>query len=246
MNILQTCRSLAAVCFLVTLSGCQSARKQWLGASAPQVASDESDSDSIKTGESKSFVESEQIAASLPTSAPNRSSQTEPIVALGRLGTTDGVAAAARANLASTVSEANPAVDLASDDASKPHGPALMTLAPGDDLKNHLNEPNRRVIVDFYADWCGPCRQQGRILHDIESYASDAGALIVKVDVDQHKSLARSLSVKSLPTLLVYGDGQILHRRTGLTNEDQLTAWIQLPASADDAVIASKDVANKK
>lgn len=95
------------------------------------------------------------------------------------------------------------------------------------DLQGYLDGTHGRVIVDFYADWCGPCRRQGQLFHEIESSAIEAGALIVKVDVDQHKSLAGSLSVESLPTLMVYGDGKLLQRRTGLTDKKQLLSWIQ-------------------
>lgn len=110
---------------------------------------------------------------------------------------------------------------------SDPHEPALITLAAGDDVRRYLDGSHRRVILDFYADWCGPCRQQGRVLHEVESAASNANALIVKINVDQHRALTQSLSVKALPTLMVYGDGKILQRHTGLTDASQLKAWVR-------------------
>lgn len=108
---------------------------------------------------------------------------------------------------------------------------ALITLAAGDDLRQHLDGSHRRVILDFYADWCGPCRRQGRVLQDVESVASSAEALIVKINVDQHKDLARAHSVQSLPTLMVWGEGRILERHTGLASADQLRSWIRSPTS---------------
>jgi thioredoxin len=110
---------------------------------------------------------------------------------------------------------------------STPPAPALITLAAGDDLREYLDGSHRRVILDFYADWCGPCRRQGRVLHDVESAASSAGALIVKINVDQHKELARSHSVQSLPTLMVWEEGRLLERHTGLASADQLLSWIR-------------------
>ncbi len=110
---------------------------------------------------------------------------------------------------------------------SDPWEPALITLAVGDDVRRYLDGSRRRVILDFYADWCGPCRQQGRLLHEFESTASDADALIIKINVDQHRELAQALSVKGLPTLMVYGEGTILQRRTGLTDTHQLQAWVR-------------------
>ncbi|TWU06128.1 thioredoxin family protein [Stieleria varia] len=105
-------------------------------------------------------------------------------------------------------------------------GPTLITLGAGDDLRRHLNGSHRRVILDFYADWCGPCKQQGRVLHEIEHVAADANALIIKINVDQHKDLAEIFSVKALPTVMVYGRRTILQRRTGLTSAEVLTSWV--------------------
>lgn len=129
---------------------------------------------------------------------------------------------------APTETSAVTAVTLAAARTETVHrGPALITLAAGEDIQHYLDGAHRRVILDFYADWCGPCRQQGRVLHEIESEASRADALIVKINIDQHERLARALSIESLPTLMVWGEGRIMERRSGLANAAQIRSWIE-------------------
>lgn len=108
-----------------------------------------------------------------------------------------------------------------------PPGPVLVNLQRGENLQELVERGHRRVVLDFYADWCGPCRRQAQVLHEFEPEAAKRNTLIVKINVDEHPALAESLRVKALPTLLVYGDGQVLHRNTGLADADQLTSWIR-------------------
>ena len=61
------------------------------------------------------------------------------------------------------------------------------------------------VLVDFFATWCGPCKMQSAVLEEIENEVK-----IVKVDVDQHESLAREYSVMSIPTLILFKDELII------------------------------------
>ncbi len=108
-----------------------------------------------------------------------------------------------------------------------PQGPSLITLSRGEDLQSHLAGNHRRVVLDFYADWCGPCRKQGKILHELEPLAAETGTLIIKVDVDQHKALARDFGVASLPTLIVINDGEIATRQTGIASARTLKSWMR-------------------
>lgn len=114
----------------------------------------------------------------------------------------------------------------AADDffSHSPHEPILKTLAPGEELADELARSNGIVLVDFYADWCGPCRRQGQILHESEDVARSSNARIVKVDVERHRALARQYDVGSLPTLIAFKNGKIVDRRKGLTDQKQLAA----------------------
>ena len=114
--------------------------------------------------------------------------------------------------------------------ASKPEvvaRPSLVVLPPNVDLVEEIvKRSDGIVLIDFYADWCGPCRRQGAILHEMEGTAAKNGASIIKVDVDQHEALAARLQVESLPTIIVIKDGQITHRKTGLADSREIAALL--------------------
>lgn len=76
------------------------------------------------------------------------------------------------------------------------------------------------VLVDFYADWCGPCQIQHGILEELA--AEVEGIKIVKVDVDQDAELAQRFQVNALPTLLIVKDGLVIGRHTGVATKKQL------------------------
>ena len=78
------------------------------------------------------------------------------------------------------------------------------------------------VVVDFYANWCGPCRMQGPILDEMGTGA--AGQFqVVKVDVDSEPDLAVRYGVTALPTLIIFDGGEPVEKFVGLTTKDVLT-----------------------
>ena len=76
------------------------------------------------------------------------------------------------------------------------------------------------VVVDFYASWCSPCRALAPILEDIDAELNDI--TIVKVDVDEVSILASRYGVMSIPTLLFFKDGSLVHEQIGLLPPNQL------------------------
>jgi thioredoxin 1 len=79
------------------------------------------------------------------------------------------------------------------------------------------------VLVDFWAEWCQPCRMIGPLLDQVaEEYAGRIK--ICKVNVDEENDLAGSHNVVSIPTIVVYNDGQIVRRQVGALPKAQITA----------------------
>ena len=83
-----------------------------------------------------------------------------------------------------------------------------------------INE-NRPVIVDFHAVWCGPCKTQSPILKQV---AEELGERIkvIKIDVDQNPMIASRYQIQSVPTLMIFKNGEIKHKQAGVHSKAQL------------------------
>lgn len=80
------------------------------------------------------------------------------------------------------------------------------------------------VIVDFYADWCGPCRRVAPILEDLAT-EYEGRVKIVKLDIDANQKLAEEFDVRSIPTFFAFRDGKLLEAKTGAMGRGSFTAW---------------------
>lgn len=81
------------------------------------------------------------------------------------------------------------------------------------------------VLVDFWASWCNPCRMFAPILHEFKEEMGDK-IRVVKVDVDANEKIAYELKIYSIPTLLVYKNGEIKEKSVGLTSKAGLSEMI--------------------
>lgn len=96
----------------------------------------------------------------------------------------------------------------------------------------HVNEENFRenisndkVLVDFFATWCGPCKMLSPVLEEIKGDRSELK--IVKVDVDESPMLAKEYGVMSVPTLLLFENGELKKRQSGFMPKEMLNNWIE-------------------
>ena len=83
---------------------------------------------------------------------------------------------------------------------------------------------NEYVLVDFYADWCGPCKMLSPIIENIAS--SRDNIKVYKVNVDELGDVAREFSVMSLPTLILFKNGVLVDKKIGFNPESVLNDWI--------------------
>lgn len=81
------------------------------------------------------------------------------------------------------------------------------------------------TLVDFYATWCGPCKMQTPILHEFKEELANK-VNIVKVDVDQNPELASEYAVQSIPTLIMFKNGQLKEKMVGLTTKATLSEML--------------------
>lgn len=88
------------------------------------------------------------------------------------------------------------------------------------DFAQEVLRSNCPVLVDFFATWCGPCRMLAPLLSEIEQVRTDCK--VCQVDVDQNPALAARYGVVTIPTLLVFRDGQVVNKALGVLSKEEI------------------------
>lgn len=89
----------------------------------------------------------------------------------------------------------------------------IKHLEKEEDFEKEIQE---EVVVDFYADWCGPCKMIGSILEEIDSFN------VLKINVDEFPDIARKFGIMSIPTLIKFKGGEEVKKIVGLRTKEQL------------------------
>jgi thioredoxin 1 len=94
-----------------------------------------------------------------------------------------------------------------------------------DNFDNEISSSNLPVLVDFWAEWCGPCKSLGPILEEISNDLKDQ-LKVVKVNLDENQDLAMKYSIRSIPTLLLFKEGELIDTKVGLLPKSDLVEWL--------------------
>ena len=88
------------------------------------------------------------------------------------------------------------------------------------DFNEKVLQSDKPVLSDFWATWCGPCQMQGPIVEELSEELTDV--LVGKVNVDEEPDLAERYNVMSIPTLLVFKNGEVVQKAVGLQSKENL------------------------
>ena len=101
--------------------------------------------------------------------------------------------------------------------------PTTLTDATFDETVKGSATP---VVVDFWAEWCGPCKMIGPALEELaEEY--DGKLIVAKVNVDENPNLPAQFGVRGIPALFMFKDGEVISNRTGAAPKASLKGWIE-------------------
>ena len=100
---------------------------------------------------------------------------------------------------------------------------------------NEIIKEKKPTLVDFFATWCGPCRVQGPILEQVKAKLGDS-VNIIKIDIDRNEALAAQFQIRSVPTLIMFKDGEAVWRGYGVHQADILEGKLRehIPTKSDE------------
>lgn len=93
-----------------------------------------------------------------------------------------------------------------------------------ENFSEQVLKSNKPVLVDFWAEWCGPCKAIAPILDEVSNDRTDV--VIVKIDVDKNQDLAAKYGVRSIPTMMLFSEGQVEATKIGAVQKATLNAFL--------------------
>lgn len=96
----------------------------------------------------------------------------------------------------------------------------------GDSYTREVEEYNGTVLLDFFADWCTPCKSLAPIIEDVANGAGDR-VKVCKINVESEKELAEKFGIRSIPTLVVMKNGSVMNRSIGVTGKKAIMDMLE-------------------
>ena len=93
-------------------------------------------------------------------------------------------------------------------------------------FKTEVMQSDKTVLIDFWAEWCGPCRQLGPVLEEV-SKEMGYKVTICKMNVDESPNTAAQYGIRSIPTMFLFKDGKQVDVKVGLNSQASLVSWIE-------------------
>lgn len=119
-----------------------------------------------------------------------------------------------------------PGCDFGPGPSSTSHDSSRILHADESSFDQHVLQSRTPVLVDFYADWCGPCQMLTPVLEELAR--ETPSAKVVKINVDQSRELVERYGINAIPSVMVFRNGKLVSRYTGLANKAQLQSMLSM------------------